>query len=71
MKIVANDYEPKIVLKFMREWTEKTQDAFGSDLGLAGMTIQGYERGTRQCSFNTFMAIADTYGLTVTIEKKK
>ena len=71
MKIVANDYEPKMVMKMLREWTEKTQGEFGKDIGLGRMTIQGYERGERRYSFETLMKVAEVYGLTITIEKKK
>ena len=69
MKIIANDYEPKAVMKIIREWTEKDQTTFGKSLGLSKMTIQGYERGVRRYSFETLMEIANEYGLTVTIEK--
>ena len=70
MKIIANEYEPKIVMKIIREWTEKTQTEFGNDLGFSKMTIQGYERGLRRYTFDTLVKIADAYGLTITIEKR-
>ena len=70
MKITANDYEPKVVMKIVREWTEKKQTDFGNDIGLSKMTIQAYERGVRRYSFETLMRIANEYGLTITIEKK-
>ena len=70
VKIVANDFETKTVIKILREWSEKTQTEFGSELGLSKMTIQGYERGQRRYSFETLMRIAEQYGLTVTIAKK-
>ena len=71
MKIKANDYEPKMILKIIREWTEQNQAQFGESINLSKMTIQGYERGVRRYSFETLMEIADKYGLTVTIEKKQ
>jgi len=70
MKIIANDYDTKMVMKIIREWTEKTQEAFGKDISLARVTIQGYERGTRQYTFETLMEIAKLHGITITIEKK-
>lgn len=71
MKLIANDYEEKHIMKILREWTELKQGEFGSSIGLSGMTIQGYERGTRRYSFETLMKIARTYGYTITIEKKR
>lgn len=32
------------VMKILREWTGKKQPDFGKDIGLSGMTVQGYER---------------------------
>ena len=69
MKITANDWEPKMIMKIIREWSEKTQPEFGESIGLSGQTIQGYERGTRQYTFGTLISIAKKYGLTITIEK--
>ena len=70
MKIKANDYEPKMVLKIIREWTEQNQTQFGESVNLSKMTIQSYERGVQRYSFETLMKIADEYDLTITIEKK-
>lgn len=69
MKIIANDYESKTVIKILREWSEKTQAEFAEDLGFSKMTIQSYERGLRRYSFETLMKIADKHNLTITIEK--
>ena len=71
MKIIANEYEEKHIMKILREWTELTQDEFGKSLGMSGMTIQGYERGIRRYTFETLMKIAKQFGYTITIEKKK
>ena len=71
MKIIANNYEAKDVIKILRECSEKKQPEFGECIGLSGMTIQGYERGTRRYTFETLIKIANKYGFTITIEKKK
>ena len=68
MKIVANDYKEKEVMKILREWTGKKQPDFGKDIGLSGMTVQGYERGTRRYTFETLMKIAKKYGSGYNIE---
>lgn len=70
MKLIANKYDEKDIMKILREWSGKKQPDFGKDIGLSGMTIQGYERGIRRYTFETFMKIAKKYGYTVTIEKK-
>lgn len=71
MKITANNYDEKDVMKILREWSGKKQPDFGKSIGVSGMTIQGYERGIRRYTFETLMKIAKKYGYTVTIEKKK
>lgn len=71
MKFKANNYKEKDVIKFLREETNLTQNDFGKTIGLSGMTIQGYERGTRNYTFKTFMKIAKKHGFIVTIEKEK
>lgn len=71
MRIIANEYEEKDIMRMMREWTELNQPDFGKSIGLSGMTIQGYERGVRRFSFETFMKIANKYGFKITIEKQK
>lgn len=71
MKIIVNEYESKDVIKILREWTNLKQSEFGKSIGLSGMTIQSYERGTRRYTFETLMKIAKKYGYKITIEKEK
>ncbi len=71
MKFISNDYEPKHVIRILREWSELTQEEFGKRVNLSKMTIQGYERGIRKYTFDTLMKIAKEYGYVITIEKKK
>ncbi len=71
MRIVANDYKEKEVIKILREWSDESQPDFGKSIGLSGMTIQSYERGTRRYTFETLMKIAKKYGYKITIEKEK
>lgn len=70
MKLVATDYHAKDVMRIMREWSGKKQADFGKDIGLSGMTIQGYERGIRRYTFETLLKVAKKYGYKITIEKK-
>ena len=71
MKLVANKYNEKDVMKIMREWTGLNQAKFGENIGLSKMTIQSYERGVRRFTFETLMKIANKYGYTVIIQKKQ
>lgn len=71
MKFIANNYEEKDIMKFLREGTNLKQEDFGKTVGLSKMTIQGYERGIRNYTFKTFMKIAKNHGYIITIEKKK
>jgi transcriptional regulator with XRE-family HTH domain len=70
MRIRANDYEEKAVMKILREWTDLSQQEFGEEIGLSKMTIQGYERGERRYTFETLMKIVRKHGFTLTIEKR-
>lgn len=71
MKLVANKYNEKDVMKIIREWTGLNQAKFGENIGLSKMTIQSYERGVRRFTFETLMKIANKYGYTVIIQKKQ
>ena len=71
MKIVANNYNEKDIMKMIRENTNLKQPEFGKTIGLSGMTIQGYERGIRNYTFKTLMKIAKKHDLVITIESKK
>ena len=71
MKLVANKYNEKDVMKIMRAWTGLNQAKFGENIGLSKMTIQSYERGVRRFTFETLMKIANKYGYTVIIQKKQ
>ncbi len=71
MKIVANNYETKDIIRIMRECTNKTQPDFGKQIGMSGSSIQSYERGIRKYKFETLMKIAHKYNFVVIIEKNE
>ncbi len=71
MKIKANEYEPKDIMKIIREWTELTQKEFGKSIGKAERTIQGLELGETGYSIKTLLKIAKVHNLEITIEKRK
>ena len=70
MKMVINDYESKDIIRFMREWTELTQNEFAKTLHRSRESIAKIETGTRNCYLKTFLDIANKHGIKVTLEKK-
>lgn len=71
MKIIANDYEEKDIIRILREWSELNQSDFASSIGKSTITVQSYERGIRKYKFQTLLQIAKKYNYVITIEKKK
>lgn len=71
MKIIANNYKEKDVMKILREWFGKKQPDFGESIGLSDMTIQGYERGIRRYTFETLMKVAKKIWLYNNYRKKE
>lgn len=70
MKIIANNYEAKDIIKFIRESTELTQEEFGKSINKSLRTIQDYESGRRRYNIETLLDIAKKHNLTITIEKR-
>lgn len=70
MKIIANNYTPPEIIKIIREWTELSQKDFGKTLHRSERGIQAFELGKRSYNMQTLLQIANTHGLTITIEKK-
>ena len=48
MRIKFNDYEPKDIIRFIRESTGLTQKEFGKSINKSERTIQDYESGRRR-----------------------
>lgn len=70
MKIVANNYTAPEIIRIIREWTELSQKEFGKTLHRSERGIQAFELGERNYSLQTLLQIANTHGITITIEKK-
>ena len=71
MKIIANDYEPKEIIRVIREWSELTQKEFGKTIHRSEKGIQAFELGTRNYDMRTLIQIAKVHGLKITKEKKE
>lgn len=70
MKFNLNNYEPKDIIKILREWTELTQKDFGKSINKSRKTVQKYELGELNYNIVTLLKIAKTHNITITIEKK-
>ena len=70
MKIIANDYEAKDIIKIIREWTELTQKDFAETINRTRNSIQKLESGERGYTMATLLDIAKKHNITITIEKK-
>lgn len=69
MRIKFNDYDPKDVIRIIREWTELSQKEFGKTINKSERTIQDYEAGRRGYNTQTLKLIAKVHKLKITIEK--
>ena len=70
MKVSLNKYEPKDVIRFIRESTGLTQKEFGKSINKSMRVIQDYESGRRRYYTETLKLIYKVHNVEVTIEKK-
>ncbi len=70
MEINLTNYEPKDVIRIIREWTELTQKEFGKSIGKAERTIQDYEAGRSRYYIDTLYKIAEVHNVKIIISKK-
>ncbi len=71
MRFIANDYEPKEIIKIIREWSEETQEEFSKHINRSKDTIQSYELGRAKISLDKFLELAKSQKIKITIEKIK
>ena len=70
MKIKLNDYDPKDVMRIIREWTELDRTDFGKTINKSANTIKNYEIGKSNYSVHSLQKIAKKHNIIITIEKK-
>ena len=70
MKIKVNDYKTNEVFKFIRQWLNLTQEELAKKIKISKSSIEKYEYGTVNYTFETLVKIANAYDLEITIEKK-
>ena len=70
MKLNFNDYEPKDVIRIIREWTGLTQEEFAKTINKKKRTIQDYEAGKCRYYAETLKLISKVHNIEITINKK-
>lgn len=68
MRIKVSDYSTNEIIKIMREYVDRTQFDFADDCNLNRRSIQNYEYGTVNYTFETLVKIAKHYHFEITIE---
>ena len=68
MKISASKFKTNEIIKIMREYVDKTQYELAEDCKINRRSIQSYEYGTVNYTFETLVKIAKTYHFEITIE---
>ena len=70
MRIIANNYNPKDIIKIIREWTEKSQKEFGKTFNKTRDSINNYENGRNRIYLNDFLEMCKNNNIKITIERK-
>lgn len=71
MKIIASNYEPKDIIRIIREWSVLSQKDIGNKLSIADNTISSYERENSQPDFETITKIANICDFEICFYNKK
>lgn len=71
MKLRANDYRPKEIVKILREWTGLTQKQFGETIYRTERSVRSLESGERRLSLETLLLIANKHNIKIIITKEK
>lgn len=70
MRLNFNDYEPKEVIRIIREWTGLTQEEFAKSINKKKRTIQDYEAGKCRYYTETLKQICKIHNIEIIINKK-
>ena len=70
MKIIANEYQAKDIIRIIREWTEKNQKEFGKTFQKSRDSINNYENGRNRIYLNDFLKMCNNNKIKITLEKK-
>lgn len=70
MKINANEYQARDVVRIIREWTELTQKDFAKTLSRSRDSINNIENGRNKMYLNDFLEMCKIHNIKITIERK-
>lgn len=70
MRIIANDYQAKDIVRIIREWTELNQKEFGITLNRSRDSINNIENGRNRMYLNDFIDMCKKHNVKITIERK-
>lgn len=71
MKLIANNYKANETFKFLRQGLDLTQEELAKNIKVSKSSIEKYEYGTVNYTFETLLKIAEKYNLNIIIEAKK
>ena len=71
MKIKLNDYKTNESFKFIRQGLNLTQEELAKRIKISKSSIEKYEYGTVNYTFETLLKIAKEYNLDIYIEERK
>ena len=71
MRINCNNYNPKDIIRFIRENSGKTQTLFAKDLNKTRGWTAKAERGEIKISFDDFLKILEINDINMTLSSEK
>lgn len=71
MKINANEYQSKDIIRIIREWSELNQTEFGKTLNRSRDSINNIENGRNRMFLNDFIDMCNKHNVKVILERKK
>lgn len=71
MKINAKEYKPNEIFKFIRQGLNLTQEQLAKQSNISKSSIEKYEYGTVNYTFETLLNLAKKHNFDITIEIKK
>ena len=71
MKINAKNYKTNETLKFIRQALDLSQEELAKGINISKSSIEKYEYGTVNYTFETLLKIAQKYDLDIIIQTKE
>ena len=71
MKINAKEYKSNEIFKFIRQGCGLTQEELAKKINISKSSIEKYEYGTANYTFETLIKVAQACDLEIIIETKK